>query len=185
MANDAAGNIDDALLERARVLKVTVYAIGLDVPDEARAILQKTADTTGGRYFQAPDAASLQTIFDEILEQIADVFLDLRIPVASMPASPGQSVPVSVYLAHSTGRTPVAVRICAWLSTPTHAGCHKWASLKNNIYLPKSSASLEAANPLSTSITGLDTPGLLLIEARVIGHPGLAKGNYASPRAAC
>ena len=174
MANEPAAIIDDAVLERARTLKVTVYTIGLDVPEPATAILQKTADTTGGRYFPAPDAARLQTIFEEILEQVADVFLDLRIPAASVSASSGQSVSVSVYLADSTGRTPVAAQDLRVAFNAIRRRVPQEGDPEEQQFPPQELSLRRGSGFVSTSITGLDTPGLLSVQARVIDYLGLS-----------
>ncbi len=52
MASKPESNIDDTLLDRAKSRGVTVHTIGLDVPEVARAVLEKTAATTGASISQ-------------------------------------------------------------------------------------------------------------------------------------
>jgi hypothetical protein len=75
-------------VRRAQEDSVTVYTIGLQVPVEARDQLTAVAATTGGRYFAAPDAEALRDIFEAIIGQVTEVFLELDTPDAGEAGAP-------------------------------------------------------------------------------------------------
>jgi hypothetical protein len=57
-------------IQFAKDLGVRVYTIGLNTDDAGALRMQTIADGTGGKYFPAPDASALSSIYDEISKEI-------------------------------------------------------------------------------------------------------------------
>lgn len=65
---------DDVLvpvaLARAKDLGVRIYTIGLNVPVQLLALMQRIADETGGKFYPTPDPATLFDIYQDIANDV-------------------------------------------------------------------------------------------------------------------
>jgi hypothetical protein len=172
---DPARNIDETLIERARRLDATVYAIGLDVPERAKAVLERTASETGGRFFEAPDADALDQIFLDILEEVRDVFLQMTPQDKRAIAGPDAAVVLSLSLVDRKGRTllarkDIAIALRALVRRATASPEEKSEAQQldpQRVVIEKGAAST------SFAYTGLE-PGMLEVSATSPGFPSLA-----------
>lgn len=71
LLTDGQGAYDDALTDEAAAKGIIVHTVGLGASADA-TLLRRISDATGGKYFAAPDAASLPAVYAEIGQLVHD-----------------------------------------------------------------------------------------------------------------
>jgi tight adherence protein C len=104
--NDSAWTMSDATAQAVRD-GIPIYAIGLG-PDADSVALRSLAESTGGRYYQAPQAKDLQQVFGLISRQLTTQYEVSW--VSNLQDAGGREIPVTISFDRS-GAPPVEVSL--------------------------------------------------------------------------
>jgi tight adherence protein C len=104
--NDSAWTMNDSTAQAVRD-GIPIYAIGLG-PDADSAALQSLTNNTGGRYYQAPQAADLQQVFRLISQQLTTQYEVSW--VSNLPDTDLRDVPVTISF-DRPGTSPIEVSL--------------------------------------------------------------------------
>lgn len=68
--DNSSGKTMQNIIDKAKQLSIPVFTIGLGSSIE-RVKLQKIADDTGGKYYEAPNEDDLEEIYKSLIEEIS------------------------------------------------------------------------------------------------------------------